>query len=565
MSLQVTEGRILFQVVKEAFDKNNYTYQSKNPQALLVWNDTIRDLDYFSMLEPYQIVNRLPNINLLCRKAPFIRLLQRVAQFFPNLYTFLPNSYILPLQNTEFISEINRKEKKYIVKPDNGSLGSGIQIIDVGQTFSPGQNLSIAQEYVESYLINQTKFDLRVYVLVASITPLEIYVYRNGVARFCSQTEDGSNSIFSQITNTAVNRHNKGVSISSITRMISDVFAQMKTNGVDIDLLWKKIDETAVATVITAYQFLVEGQDQQCPNVGYSRCFQILGFDILIDKDLNPTILEVNYRPSLETDTDAEKSLKIQMLSEAMKIAAPVSFLQHEITEEKSNVTVESWKRYITRNTTLLNQISNAKRTAEANSQFVKAFPSNTPKDKVWLHVIDRVRYMATEVQGNLRLPVLVVNPTRPNSKREPSVITTPTKEVSTRNRTKNGQQISLIKPDTDSNKNKTNLNNKQPVKLTKQVKVEAIMNNIPHVRQVSNTISFSLLHSSRDEQEPQPTQTSNPKLVKSTVTGKPRIQPVKIIKRSNTTMKSGKNEGDDSLPNIPLSRNYALKKSVIK
>jgi hypothetical protein len=32
-------------------------------------------------------------------------------------------------------------------------------------------------------------------------------------------------------------------------------------------------------------------------------CFQILGFDIMIDEDLDPWVIEVNRSPSLATDT----------------------------------------------------------------------------------------------------------------------------------------------------------------------------------------------------------------------------------------------------------------------
>jgi len=32
-------------------------------------------------------------------------------------------------------------------------------------------------------------------------------------------------------------------------------------------------------------------------------CFEILGFDILVDENQNPYLLEVNHAPSFNTDT----------------------------------------------------------------------------------------------------------------------------------------------------------------------------------------------------------------------------------------------------------------------
>ena len=45
-------------------------------------------------------------------------------------------------------------------------------------------------------------------------------------------------------------------------------------------------------------------------------CFELFGFDILIDSNLNPWLLEVNLSPSLNCDSPLDQKIKGEMISE---------------------------------------------------------------------------------------------------------------------------------------------------------------------------------------------------------------------------------------------------------
>ncbi len=74
----------------------------------------------------------------------------------------------------------------WILKPPASSCGRGISLISkaAGSPLpKPGKNL-IAQRYFKHpFLINDYKFDLRIYVLVTSFDPLKVYLFHNGLAR----------------------------------------------------------------------------------------------------------------------------------------------------------------------------------------------------------------------------------------------------------------------------------------------------------------------------------------------------------------------------------------------
>lgn len=481
-----SEGKILFKVVRDAMKRAGIILNQNDPRALLVWYDTIKDDDYFSNLKPWQVVNRLPNINLICRKAPFVRMIQRIQMFEPELYNFLPKSYILPIDYTEFSMELmNPNRKKILIKPDNGSLGSGITIINPGQKYTcTNNNLAIAQEYIDSYLINNRKFDLRIYALVASITPLKIYVFRNGVARFCSE-ESNFNTIYAQLTNTAVNRKHTNGDISTITKMVKETFDIMKRDGVNIDLLWSKIDKAIVLTILSSYQYLIRGQELQCKPTIYSKCFQILGFDVLIDPNLNPYILEVNYRPSLDTDTSEECSMKMQMLSEAMRIAAPLKSIQKYITDEKLGYTTKEWQEFVDIMPRLKAAIHDDQASVLNDSSFVQVFPSTSQQlNMSYLSLIDKVRHMGTEIQNNYRIPC-TVNPhilahylaLHPPQKKKTQTMQIIPKKIKNSTRSANLSKL-LMNKYVSTPKSKTSLSEKIP---------------IPEPKRINNKISFSL------------------------------------------------------------------------
>ena len=62
--------------------------------------------------------------------------------------------------------------------------GNGIRLIKDFSEVDGTKDIYCVQKYItQPYLINNLKFDLRIYVLVTSVKPLRVYIYEDGLTR----------------------------------------------------------------------------------------------------------------------------------------------------------------------------------------------------------------------------------------------------------------------------------------------------------------------------------------------------------------------------------------------
>ena len=97
------------------------------------------------------------------------------------------------------------------MKPNNSSRGRGIHLVDSIDEVSPSDSCIVSRYISNPLLINGHKFDLRIYVLVTCFEPLRIYVYKEGLARFASESYSekvNKNNKFIHLTNYSINKKN---------------------------------------------------------------------------------------------------------------------------------------------------------------------------------------------------------------------------------------------------------------------------------------------------------------------------------------------------------------------
>jgi hypothetical protein len=282
---------------------------------------------FFTELEPEQIVNRIQNAGLLCPKTPFIRLIHPMEVYLPDSCNFIPLSFLIPLQGKECETARRQRSTIFIVKSDCGARRISITVLERSKPWA--ENICpVAQEYVQTAvrksnharqfgLPSDTKFDFRVFVFITSVDPLDVYVCKHGITRFCSKGCD-SRTVYAHLTNTFANKKNPGINIELITHIMSDavlaVCGCVQNNFKDVI---QKIHRAILVLVIAGLPYLRERPGRLGNSVWKIHCLQIPGFDVMLDKSLKPIILEVNFRHSLSISAEAER-MKKDMLTHAL-------------------------------------------------------------------------------------------------------------------------------------------------------------------------------------------------------------------------------------------------------
>jgi hypothetical protein len=105
-----------------------------------------------------------------------------------------------------------RPSQYWIFKPCASSQGRGIFVTNSLEDVPPGRNYVVSEYISRPLLINDLKFDLRIYVAITSVNPLRIYIYDEGLVRFATEKYDDSfrdtKNVFAHLTNYSINKKN---------------------------------------------------------------------------------------------------------------------------------------------------------------------------------------------------------------------------------------------------------------------------------------------------------------------------------------------------------------------
>ncbi|KAH0576826.1 Tubulin tyrosine ligase [Spironucleus salmonicida] len=241
-------------------------------------------------------------------------------------FSFLPTTFFLPMEFTSIPQNI-----KLIVKPACLARGAKIFIPDSYQDLNSWYNqvysklqikkqqldmnnddssefIYIVQNYISPPLtLFNHKFDCRIYVLVKSFNPLNVWICDLAFARVASADYD-DNSRISGLTNISVNKSNNPQELKIQLNKVNQIL-DLESPG-----KFRKGIKDSEMSIIRCLQVVSDKVIQE------QACFELLGFDVLFDSDYKNYIMEANASPSLSIDGNDDRLLKKRMLHDMFSI-----------------------------------------------------------------------------------------------------------------------------------------------------------------------------------------------------------------------------------------------------
>ncbi|XP_058149026.1 tubulin polyglutamylase TTLL5 isoform X35 [Dasypus novemcinctus] len=299
----------------------------------LMWTGSHLKPFLLRTLSEAQKVNHFPRSYELTRKDRLYKNIIRMQHTHGfKAFHILPQTFLLPAEYAEFCNSYSKDRGPWIVKPVASSRGRGVYLINNPNQISLEENILVSRYINNPLLIDDFKFDVRLYVLVTSYDPLVIYLYEEGLARFATVRYDqGAKNIrnqFMHLTNYSVNKKS-GDYVSCDDPEVEDygnkwsmsaMLRYLKQEGRDTTALMAHVEDLIIKTIISAELAIATACKTFVPH--RSSCFELYGFDVLIDSTLKPWLLEVNLSPSLACCKP--KKIDLEQKTKPLKNDAPL-------------------------------------------------------------------------------------------------------------------------------------------------------------------------------------------------------------------------------------------------
>eukprot|EP01112_Ceratiomyxa_fruticulosa_P010846 TRINITY_DN2885_c0_g1_i4.p1 TRINITY_DN2885_c0_g1~~TRINITY_DN2885_c0_g1_i4.p1 ORF type:complete len:608 (+),score=121.83 TRINITY_DN2885_c0_g1_i4:726-2549(+) len=278
--------------VSSSLTSPNYEIVSSKENADVLWFYEQVHPNFFKNIKQGQLVNQFPNETCITVKD----LLTETIFDVWGLTDWIPITYNMETHLAELLGDIFLRQSKnedhtFILKPWNLSRGIGHTITNSTTCLLRNMETGprIASKYLENpALYNGLKYDLRYMVALKSTKPLELYVYKTFLLRL-------ANKSFSMDDFFDYEKHFTVMTFVpfELKEVQDKQFIEEfnKTNQTP----WEKVEESIHRVILDTF---AAASTYEKGIVACDESRAIYGVDMILDSNLQPHLLEVNFNPN---------------------------------------------------------------------------------------------------------------------------------------------------------------------------------------------------------------------------------------------------------------------------
>ena len=185
-------------------------------------------------------------------------------------------------------------------------------------------NKIILQKYIEKPLLyNGRKFDMRIWVLLTH--KMEIYLFKEGHLKATSFNYSLDNyDLYIHLTNYSVQKYSDNFEKFEYGNEIS--FDELQNSINKYYNLNINIRKEILPKIKNIILLSMQSVKKIINKYHRKKCFEIFGYDFMLDIDLNPFLIEINTNPGLEISSPLINKLVPRLIDDAFRLTIDVDY-----------------------------------------------------------------------------------------------------------------------------------------------------------------------------------------------------------------------------------------------
>ena len=183
----------------------------------------------------------------------------------------------------------------------------------------------LIQKYIEKPLLYQgRKFDIRLWVLFIGNKPDDVYIFKEGhLKATCGNYDLNSKDIYVHLTNYSIQKYNSDFSKIEIGNEIPFKDLQKDLDSKKIKINFRN---NIYPKIVRIVRITAGAAKAKINMMNRKNCFEIFGYDFMIDEKFNPFLIEINTNPGFEFSSPLINMLLPRLIDDAFKLTIDTDF-----------------------------------------------------------------------------------------------------------------------------------------------------------------------------------------------------------------------------------------------